>query len=134
MDNPYANIASPDDARAALANWKEKADKMAADAVAASEAVQELTAIGMDRNGAVAVKLNSSGAVIAVQFSPEMQRMQLRHAERQFMEAYQTAGQNLLEAAKAAVNERLSESSPTARALVDSIKMRFPEPEEDEQP
>jgi len=134
MDNPYANIASPDDARAALANWKEKADKMAADAVAASEAVQELTAIGMDRNGAVAVKLNSSGAVIGVQFAPEMQRMQLRHAERQFMEAYQTAGRNLLEAAKAAVNERLSASSPTARALVDSIKMRFPEPEEDEQP
>nr|BFF25614.1 hypothetical protein GCM10025732_35790 [Glycomyces mayteni] len=63
-----------------------------------------------------------------------MQRMQLRHAERQFMEAYQTAGRNLLEAAKAAVNERLSASSPTARALVDSIKMRFPEPEEDEQP
>ncbi|MFB9662845.1 hypothetical protein ACFQS3_21965 [Glycomyces mayteni] len=134
MDNPYANIASPDDARAALANWKEKADKMAADAVAASEAVQELTAIGMDRNGAVAVKLNSSGAVVGVQFAPEMQRMQLRHAERQFMEAYQTAGRNLLEAAKAAVNERLSASSPTARALVDSIKMRFPEPEEDEQP
>nr|BFF25615.1 hypothetical protein GCM10025732_35800 [Glycomyces mayteni] len=70
MDNPYANIASPDDARAALANWKEKADKMAADAVAASEAVQELTAIGMDRNGAVAVKLNSSGAVVGVQFAP----------------------------------------------------------------
>lgn len=134
MDNPYANISSPDDARAALANWKEKADKMAADAVAASEAVQELTAVGTDRNGVVAVKLNSSGAVIGVQFSTDMQRMQLRHAERQFMEAYQAAGQNLLEAAKAAVNERLSESSPTARALVDSIKMRFPEqPAEDEQ-
>ncbi|MEU5871149.1 hypothetical protein AB0A73_06245 [Glycomyces sp. NPDC047369] len=133
MDNPYANIASPDDARAALANWKEKADKMAADAVAASEAIQELTAIGMDRNGVVAVKLDSSGAVIGVQFSPEIQRMQLRHAERQFMEAYQAAGQNLLQAARAAVNERLSPASPTARALVDSIKMRFPEPEEDEQ-
>ncbi|MQM28233.1 YbaB/EbfC family nucleoid-associated protein [Glycomyces albidus] len=127
-DSPFANIRAPEDARAALANWKEKADKMAADAIAASEAVQELTAVGMDANGVVTVKLNSAGAVIGVQFAPELQRMQLRHAERQFMEAYQNAGKALLDNARAAVQERLDPGSPTARALVDSIRMRFPEP------
>lgn len=127
MDNPFANISSPADARAALADWKERADQRAADAIAASEAVQELTAVGQDANGVVAVKLNSSGAVIEVRFSTDMQRMQPRHAERQFMEAYDNAGKALLQAAQAAVEERLSSSSPTAKALVDSIKMRFPE-------
>ncbi|WP_026924962.1 hypothetical protein [Glycomyces arizonensis] len=129
-DNPFANIAGPEDARAALADWKERAEQRAADAIAASEAVQELTATGMDANGVVVVKLNSSGAVIGVQFASEFQRMQLRHAERQFMEAYGNAGKALLANARAAVEARLDPSSPTARALVDSIKMRFPEAEE----
>lgn len=132
MDNPFANIASPGDARAALADWKERADKRAADAIAASEAVQAVTAIGQDDNGVVAVKLNSSGAITAVQFEPEFARMQPRHAERQFMQAYSNAGQALMEAAKVAVEERLSPDSPTAKALVDSIKMRFPEREEEQ--
>jgi hypothetical protein len=132
MDNPFANISSPADARAALADWKERADQRAAEAIAAAEAVQELTAVGQDANDVVAVKLNSSGAVIEVRFSTDMQRMQPRHAERQFMEAYQNAGKALMRAAQAAVNERLPDSSPTARALVDSIKMRFPEPEPEE--
>lgn len=132
MDNPFADISSPADARTALADWKERADQRAAEAIAAAEAVQELTAVGQDANGVVAVKLNSSGAVIEVQFSTDMQRMQPRHAERQFMEAYQNAGKALMRAAQAAVSERLPDSSPTARALVDSIKMRFPEPEPEE--
>ncbi|GAA1688457.1 hypothetical protein GCM10009830_40080 [Glycomyces endophyticus] len=133
-DNPFADIRGPEDARAALADWKERAEQRAADAIAASEAVQELTAVGMDANGAVAVKLNSSGAVIGVQFAPELQRMQLRHAERQFMEAYGNAGKVLLKQARDAVEARLDPGSPTARALVDSIKMRFPEPEPEERP
>ncbi|MCD0442266.1 hypothetical protein LO763_01325 [Glycomyces sp. A-F 0318] len=133
MDNPFANISSPGDARAALADWKERADQRAAEAIAASEAVQELTAVGQDANGVVAVKLNSSGAIMEVRFSTDMQRMQPRHAERQFMEAYGNAGQALMRAAQAAVSERLPDSSPTARALVDSIKMRFPEREEEDE-
>jgi len=132
MDNPFANIASPGDARAALADWKERADQRAAEAIAASEAVQEITATGQDYNGVIAVTLNSSGAITAVLFGPEMQRMQPRHAERQFMEAYENAGKALLRAAQAAVSERLPGNSPTAKALVDSIKMRFPEPEPEE--
>jgi hypothetical protein len=133
MDNPFANISSPGDARAALADWKERADQRAAEAIAASEAVQELTAVGQDANGIIAVKLNSSGAIIEVFFSPEVQRIQPRHAERQFMEAYDNAGKALLRAAQVAVSERLPDSSPTARALVDSIKMRFPEREAEEE-
>ncbi|WP_157974804.1 hypothetical protein [Glycomyces dulcitolivorans] len=132
-NNPFANISAPEDARAALADWKERAEKRAADAIAASEAVQELTAVGRDDNGVVAVKLNSSGAVVSVQFAPDFQRMQLRHAERQFMQAYDNAGKVLMENARAAVEARLDPGSPTARALVDSIKMRFPEPEAEEQ-
>jgi hypothetical protein len=131
-NNPFANISAPEDARAALADWKERAEKRAADAIAASEAVQELTAVGRDDNGVVAVKLNSSGAVVSVQFAPDFQRMQLRHAERQFMQAYDNAGKVLMEHARAAVEARLDPGSPTARALVDSIKMRFPEPEAEE--
>lgn len=133
MDNPFANISSPGDARAALADWKERADKRAAEAIAASEAVQELTVTAMDGNGIVAVRLNSSGAITGVQFHPDIQRMQLRHAERQFMEAYDNAGKALMRATEAAVSERLPDGSPTARALVDSIKMRFPEREEEEE-
>jgi hypothetical protein len=131
-NNPFANISAPEDARAALADWKERAEKRAADAIAASEAVQELTAVGRDDNGVVAVKLNSSGAIVSVQFAPDFQRMQLRHAERQFMQAYDNAGKVLMEHARAAVEARLDPGSPTARALVDSIKMRFPEPEAEE--
>lgn len=131
MDNPLVNISSPADARAALANWKEKADRMASDSIAASEAVQAVTAIGQDDNGIVMIKLDSSGAIVQVAFSPEVRRMQPVHLERQFMQAYANAGQALLEAAKAAVEERLSPTSPTAKALVDSIKMRFPEREEE---
>jgi len=51
MDNPFANISSPADARAALADWKERADRLASDSVAASEAVQAITATGQDDNG-----------------------------------------------------------------------------------
>ena len=122
------NIRSPEDARAALADWKTRADKLAADSVAASEAVQAITATGEDANRLVSVTLNSSGAVTKVSFSTAFQRLQPRHAERQFMEAYTDAGSKLMEAAKAAVAERLSDDSPTARALVDSIRMRFPDP------
>ncbi|MFG3342463.1 YbaB/EbfC family nucleoid-associated protein [Glycomyces sp. NPDC048151] len=129
MDNPFANIRGPEDARAALADWKERADKRAAEAIAASEAVQAVTAVGADDNGIVNVKLDSSGAIVAVAFSPEVRRIQPIHLERQFMQAYNNAGQALLEAAKAAAQERLSPESPTAKALVDSIKMRFPERE-----
>jgi hypothetical protein len=132
MDNPFANIASPGDARAALADWKERADKRAADAIAASEAVQAVTAIGADDNGIVNVKLDSSGAIVQVAFSPEIRRLQPIHLERQFMQAYENAGMALLEAAKAAVEERLSSESLTAKALVDSIRMRFPEREEEQ--
>jgi len=133
MDNPFANISSPADARAALADWKERADRLASDSVAASEAVQAITATGQDDNGVVAVTLDSSGAITAVHFEPALARMQPRHAERQFMQAYANAGKALLAAAKAAVEERLSPTSPTAKALVDSIKMRFPESEAEDQ-
>ncbi|WP_157974825.1 hypothetical protein [Glycomyces dulcitolivorans] len=126
------DIQSPEDARSAIADWKERADKMAADAVAASEAVQAVTAVGWDANGVCAVKLDSSGAVTGVQFKPEFQRMQPHHAERQFMQAYASAGRVLIDNARAAVEERLEPGSPTARALVDSLKMRFPEPEAEE--
>jgi hypothetical protein len=129
MDNPFANIRGPEDARAALADWKERADKRASDAIAASEAVQAVTAIGADDNGIVNVKLDSSGAIVQVAFSPDIRRMQPIHLERQFMQAYDNAGRALLQAAKVAVEERLSPGSPTAKALVDSIKMRFPERE-----
>lgn len=132
MDNPLSNIRSPEDARAALANWKEKADRLASDSIAASEAVQAVTAIGQDDNGIVMIKLDSSGAIMQVAFSTEVRRMQPIHLERQFMQAYSNAGKALLEAAKAAVEERLSPTSPTAKALVDSIKMRFPEREDEE--
>lgn len=132
MDNPFANISSPADARAALADWKQRADQRAAEAIAASEAVQAITATGQDANGVVTVKLDSSGAIVQVAFSTETRRMQPNHLERQFMEAYANAGQALLRAAQAAVNERLSPSSPTAKALVDSIRMRFPEREAEE--
>lgn len=131
MDNPFANISSPADARAALADWKERADQRAADAIAASEAVQAVTAVGEDDNGIVSIKLDSSGAIVQVAFSTEVRRMQPIHLERQFMQAYANAGHNLLQAAKAAVEERLTPSSPTAKALVDSIKMRFPERDEE---
>jgi DNA-binding protein YbaB len=126
------DIHSPEDAQSALADWKARADRMAADAVAASEAVQAVTAVGRDANGVVAVTLDSTGAITGVQFAPEFQRMQLRHAERQFMEAYGNAGRVLLDNARAAVEERLEPGSPTARALVDSLRMRFPEPEVEE--
>ncbi|MEV3938325.1 hypothetical protein AB0K52_20405 [Glycomyces sp. NPDC049804] len=129
MDNPLANISSPEDARAALANWKERADRLASESIAASEAVQAVTATGQDDNGTVAVTLDSAGAIIAVHFEPALARMQPRHAERQFMQAYTNAGQALLVAARAAVEERLPPTSPTAKALVDSIRMRFPERE-----
>ncbi|WP_026930078.1 YbaB/EbfC family nucleoid-associated protein [Glycomyces tenuis] len=129
MDNPFADIRGPEDARAALADWKERADRRASDAIAASEAVQAVTAVGADGNGIVNVKLDSSGAILQVAFSPEVRRMQPNHLERQFMQAYGNAGQALLEAAKAAVAQRLSPDSPTAKALVDSIEMRFPERE-----
>lgn len=131
MDNPLANISSPADARAALADWKERADQRAADAIAASEAVQAVTATGQDDNGIVTIKLDSSGAIVQVGFSTEVRRVQPVHLERQFMQAYANAGQALLEAARAAVEERLSPTSPTAKALVDSIKMRFPERDEE---
>jgi DNA-binding protein YbaB len=131
MDNPMLNISSPADARAALADWKERADRRAADAIAASEAVQAVTATGQDANGVIAVTLNSSGAITDVVFSTAVQRMQPRHTERQFMEAYNNAGQALMLAAKAAVEARLAPNSPTAKALVDSIKMRFPDREEE---
>lgn len=131
MDNPFANIRGPEDARAALADWKERADRRAADAIAASEAVQAVTAIGADDNGIVNVKLNSSGAIVQVAFSPEVRRLQPIHLERQFMQAYNNAGLALMEAAKAAVEERLSPDSATAKALVDSIRMRFPDETEE---
>lgn len=131
MDNPLSNISSPEDARAALADWKERADRLASDSIAASEAVQALTATGQDANGVVTITLDSSGAISKVAFSSETRRMQPNHLERQFMEAYANAGQALLEAARAAVEERLPPSSPTAKALVDSIKMRFPDREEE---
>ena len=45
MDNsPFADISSPADARAALADWKERADQRAAEAIAASRPVQEAVA------------------------------------------------------------------------------------------
>jgi DNA-binding protein YbaB len=125
------NIASPADAHAMLAGWKERAEKQFADAKAASEAVQAVTATGMDDNEMVAVTLNSAGAVTNVQFGPAFGRMQPRHAERQFMQAYQNAGAALMRAAQAAVAERLPASSPTSKALIDSIKMRFPDEEEE---
>lgn len=125
------NIASPADAHAMLAGWKERAEQQFADARAASEAVQAVVAIGMDDNEMVAVTLNSTGAITNVTFTPAFGRTQPRHAERQFMQAYQNAGAALMQAVQAAVAERLPENSPTSKALIDSIKMRFPDEDEE---
>lgn len=68
-------ILDPDGAKAHLAEWKGRIDRLAADTRTMSERLQELRVTAVDDDGIAEVTVDSSGALVDLRLGARIQRV-----------------------------------------------------------
>jgi DNA-binding protein YbaB len=97
--------------------WKENADKRAEQTQEVAARLQELRVTVRDENATVEITVDSSGAVVDVQFGYRIQRQDPEFTRRTFLEVQAEAKRQLAEAARDVVADVLGTGSATAQAM-----------------
>jgi DNA-binding protein YbaB len=117
VENPLLDTEA---ARQRLMRWKENADKRAEQTQEVAARLQELRVTVRDENATVEITVDSSGAMVDVQFGYRIQRQDPEYTRRTFLEVQAEAKRQLAEAARDVVAEVLGTDSPTAQAMQDA--------------
>ncbi|WP_335987773.1 YbaB/EbfC family nucleoid-associated protein [Glycomyces sp. MUSA5-2] len=124
MDNPLLSL-DPEDAMRRVEDWKARADAAAANALAASERLQALTATASDDNGTVTITVDADGMMTRIELSHRVQKQSAHFTEDAVMEVYRKAQAKLAEAAKEVVADSVGSGSATGRALMAGYERRL---------
>ncbi|HLU27606.1 MAG TPA: YbaB/EbfC family nucleoid-associated protein [Glycomyces sp.] len=129
MDFPPVDPAS---ARARLADWKERTDKMAADTQALTAQVQALRATAADPDELAEATVDHTGSLVDLVFSTRVRRVPEEHSARAVLQAVQAAKAKLAERSQEIVQATVGDDSPTGQAFLSGLKRQFGnDPEQD---
>ena len=118
MDFPPIDPAS---ARARLADWKERTDRMAEDTQTLASQVQALKVTAADREELAEVTVDHTGSPIDLVFSTRIKRVPEETAAEAVLEAIRAAKTKLAERSQ----ELVGADSPAGQAFISGLKRQF---------
>lgn len=118
MDN---RVLNPDDARQRLEAWKGRIDKLAADTKAMSDRFQQLEVTRKDRDGLVEVTVDSTGALVGLKLSREIDRSSPDVIAATIMSTIREAKSEVAERSQEIIAETVGTESPAARAIAERV-------------
>ncbi len=127
MDFPPIDPAS---ARARLADWKERTDRMAEDTQALAAQVQDLRVTATDREELAEVTVDHTGSPVDLVFSTRIKRVPEEAAARAVLEAIRAAKVKLAERSQELVASTVGADSPAGQAFVSGLRRQFGDAEE----
>lgn len=122
MDFPPIDPAS---ARARLADWKERTDRMAEDTQALATQVQDLKATATDRDELAEVTVDHTGSPIDLVFSTRIKRVPEETAAEAVLEAIRAAKAKLADLSQELVTATVGTDSPAGQAFISGLKRQF---------
>jgi len=114
-------VLNPDDARERLAAWKGRIDKLAADTKTMSDRFQQLQVTRKDRDGLVEVTVDSSGSLLALKLSKEIDRASPDVLAATIMSTIREAKNDLADRSQEIIAETVGTESPAARAIAERV-------------
>jgi DNA-binding protein YbaB len=118
MDN---RVLNPDDAHQRLDAWKGRIDKLAADTQAMSDRFQRLQVTKMDPNGMTEVTVDSSGSLVNLRLTREIDRSSPDVIAATIMSTIRSAKTELAERTQEIIEETVGTESPAARAIAERV-------------
>jgi DNA-binding protein YbaB len=118
MDN---RVLNPDDARQRLEAWKGRIDKLAADTKAMSDRFQQLQVTRKDRDGMVEVTVDSTGSLLALKLSREIDRSSPDVIAATIMSTIREAKSEVAALSQEIIEETVGTESPAARAIAERV-------------
>ncbi|APU15382.1 MULTISPECIES: YbaB/EbfC family nucleoid-associated protein [Actinoalloteichus] len=115
------SILDPGGARARLAAWKGRIDKLAADTQAMSDRFQAVRITANDSTGLTEVTIDSTGALVDLKLTDRIQRVAPAVVAQTIMATLGEARTRLAERSQEIIAETVGTESATARAVSDSV-------------
>lgn len=115
-------ILDPDEAKERLAAWKGRVDRLAADTKAMSEQMRQLRLTVADPNHMVELTVDSSGALLGIEFSQRIKRVQVDELSRTVMETLHEAKRQLADRAGEIIESTLGVESEAGRGIAERVR------------
>lgn len=114
-------ILDPDGARAHLAAWKGRIDKMAQETEAMRQRLQELRVTARDPNGLAEVSVDSTGTLVGLKLTDRIVQVTPDVVARTIMTTLGEARNRLADQSREVIEETVGKDSPAARAIAESV-------------
>ncbi|HEX6355893.1 YbaB/EbfC family nucleoid-associated protein [Actinophytocola sp.] len=114
-------VLNPDDAKERIAAWKGRIDQLAADTKTMSDRFQQLQVTRKDRDGLVEVTVDSSGSLLALKLSREIDRSSPDVLAATIMSTIRDAKSDLADRSQEIIAETMGTESPAARAIAERV-------------
>jgi DNA-binding protein YbaB len=127
-------ILDPDGARARLAAWKGRIDKLAADTKAMSDQLREVRATAADPGGLAEVTVDSTGLLIDLRLTERIQRTDPDVVARTIMATIGDARNRVADRSQEIIAETVGTESAAARAIAESVDRQLRQGGDDDGP
>ncbi len=114
-------ILDPDGARAHLAAWKGRIDKMAQDTEAMRQRLQDLRVTASDPNGLTEVSVDSTGALVGLRLTERIGQVAPDVVARTIMATLGEARNRLADQSQEVIADTVGTESAAARAIAESV-------------
>jgi DNA-binding protein YbaB len=125
-------ILDPGGAKERMQAWKGKIDQLAADTKAMSDRFQALETTARDRDGMVIVTVDSSGSVVNLQLTQQIEGVEPQVLARAIMSTIKAAKARLADQTQEIIEDTLGTESPAARAISESVSRQLRGPDDDD--
>jgi DNA-binding protein YbaB len=119
------DILDPDGAQDYLRGWKDRVDRMAADAQAMSDRLGRLRASGTDDNDLASVTVDVNGALVDIRFTARIQRVAPSAVEQAVMAALRSARSVAARRARDIIAETMGPDSVAAQTIATRIERQL---------
>jgi DNA-binding protein YbaB len=119
------DILDPDGAQDYLRGWKDRVDRMAADAQAMSDRLGQLQASGTDDNDLASVTVDANGALVDIRFTSRIQRVAPSAVEQAVMAALRSARSLAARQARDIIAETMGPDSVAAQTIATRIERQL---------
>src|SRR3954452_2651859 len=116
IDDPGGDLLNPDDALERLAAWRNRVGRVAADTKIMSEQLQLLRVTEADGNGLAEVTIDSTGALVYLRLSRQIQRVSPEVVARTIMTTVHDAKAKLADRSQEIIADTMG-TDPAAQAV-----------------
>ncbi|WP_033342734.1 YbaB/EbfC family nucleoid-associated protein [Catenuloplanes japonicus] len=124
-------ILDPDGAMDRMRAWKGRIEKLASDTKSMSDRLGDLKVTLADEHGLVEVTIDSTGALLDLKLTRQIQRVTPEVLARTVMDTIRLAKGKVADRSQEIIAETVGTESPAARAIAERVDRQLrPEPED----